>query len=138
MRDNIKQQDMVVYPIEVYSWNDNGTREKKLIFDTKVFALNLKSKIVNEFFSRYNTLDDWSKLHDKWNPFLKNLFNTTQTYYVCDFLEILFTLESINFKVKVLTEFIPNGDSGFFEALIKGRESNYDIEEERKLMNLVQ
>ena len=80
-------------------------------------------------------MDDWSKLHDKWNPFLKNLFNTTQTYYVCDFLEILFTLESINFKVKVLTEFIPNGDSGFFEALIKGRESNYDIEEERKLMN---
>jgi hypothetical protein len=137
MRDNIKQQDMVVYPIEVYSWNDNGTREKKLIFDTKVFALNLKSKIVNEFFSRYNTLDDWSKLHDKWNPFLKNLFNTTQTYYVCDFLEILFTLEIINFKVKVLTEFIPNGDSGFFEALIKGRESNYDIEEERKLMNVV-
>ena len=137
MRDNIKQHDMVVYPIEIYSWDDNGTREKKLIFDTKVFALNLKSKIVNEFFSRYNTLHEWSKLHDKWNPFLKKLFNTTQTYYVCDFLEILFTLESINFKVKVLTEYIPNGDSGFFEALIEGRESNYDIEEERKLMNAI-
>jgi len=137
MRDNIKHHDMVVYPTEVYAWKKDGKKEIKIIFDTKIFALNLKSKLVENFFSKYNTLNEWSKLHVKWNPFLKKLFNTNQTYYICDFLEMLLTLECMDYKVKLLEDRIPNGDSGFFEALIEGRESNYDIEEERKLLNVI-
>lgn len=141
MRDNIENFDMVVYPLEVdaYGGQDvNGKiiKETKLIYDTKVFAINLKSKIVNNFFSEYSTLENWSSLHEKWNPFVKKLLNTDKTCYVCDFLEFVITLESKNFKVKLLDEYIPDGDSGFFEALIEGRESTYDIEEERKLMNI--
>ena len=119
-REHIANHDIVttsmMFPIDVIE-NDNKKTITKLIFDTKLFAINLRSKLVDTFFN-INTLEEYSKLHNKWQYLPIQPEQIKLRLYPCTFLEALLTLESKNYKFKILSDQIGNGSCGFFSAVM--------------------
>lgn len=140
MQNNISGNDAVVYPQKLSGLDTN-------VINSNIFALNMKSKSVETFFTKHNDLDSWSTLHDKWVPILKRDLNVRG--FPCAFFELILTLELNwnNYQVKLISEELPKSSSGFFEALIadekkiklqqEGSPYTHDIEDYRKKLNVV-
>ena len=112
MRENIKTHDMVFY-IQPLLY----VKESSNVLSPAIFAIDLSCNTVTKFFNM-NTIDEYSKLHNKWRPWLQNKFkNNIPLLYPCTYLELVFTLEFQNIKKHVIPVHVPDGTCGFFHSL---------------------
>lgn len=117
LKNNISGRDIICYPMTYNILSiDSEKHITKNIFDTKLFAINLRSRLVDSFFN-ISTLEEFSKLHSKWVPFLKEKYNIERVF-PCTFLEVLMTLECIGYNYEVLGQEIGDGSCGYFDTIM--------------------
>ena len=126
MQNNIKNHDMVFYPQVIDYINTSSKNKNSNILSTSLFAINANCEAAKTFFNM-NTIDEYSKIHEKWSPWLKNRFKTgyfgtnnspTPLYYPCTYLEMVFALEFHDKNIHICKDYLPGGTCGFFHSLI--------------------